>query len=89
MNHLSPAGPDRWQLPQHAHIVVHERDGDGLLTIYDCGAAQKPPSAQLLGRLVNVGADHRRQQQPTGYTLSLRESATLERQPDNRWVIRP
>ena len=88
VNHLSRVGDDRWQLPQHAHIVVHERDGDGLLTIYDCGAAQKPPSAQLLGRLVNVDAAHRRHQRPNGYTLSMRESATLERQPEKRWVIR-
>ena len=89
VNHLPPTGDNRWQLPQHAHIVVHEReDGDGLLTIYDCGAAQKPPSAQLLGRLVTVDVEYRRQHHPSGYTLSLRESATLERQPENRWVIR-
>ena len=88
MNHLPRAGEDSWQLPRHAHVVVHERDDDGLLTIYDCGAAQNPPSAQIVGRLVRVDAAHERRHQPTGYTISMREPATLERQPDRCWVIR-
>lgn len=89
MNHLPPAGEDTWTLPAHAYVVAHERDdGSGLLTIYDCGAAQSPPTAQLLGRLVAVEADHDRRPQPTGYALSLTEPARLERQPADRWVIR-
>lgn len=89
VNHLATAGEDTWRLPQHAHVVVHERDaGDGLLTIYDCGAAQKPPSAQLVGTLGRVGVDHRRRPQPTGYVLSLHEPAVLEEQLDRHWVIR-
>lgn len=90
MNHLRTAGERAWHLPQHAHIVVHERDaaGDGLLTIYDCGAAQKPPSAQLVGTLGRVEADHERRPQPTGYILSLHEPATLKKQPDRHWLVR-
>lgn len=60
----------------------------GLLTIYDCGAAQKPPAAQLLGTLVNIEAEHELVEQPTGYILKLREGALLECQADNHWVIR-
>jgi len=88
VNHLASAGEDRWQLPRHAHLVVHEREDGGLLTIYDCGAAQKPPSAQLLGRLVRVAAEHEQLPQPDGYILKLRQEATLERQADDRWVVR-
>ena len=89
VNHLPTAGQQARKLPRHAHIVVHERDGsNGLVTVYDCGAAQKPPSAQLVGTLGRVEADHRRRPQATGYTLTLREPARLEGQPRNRWVVR-
>jgi len=82
MNHLRPA-PDadrpRWLLPKHAHLVVYERDDDrGLLTIYDCGAAQKPPSAQLLGTLEAVDVRAEIEPTPTGRVVSLRERAVLE-----------
>jgi len=86
VNHLPTAGQQTWKLPRHAHIVVHERDGgDGLVTVHDCGA---PPSAQLVGTLARVEADHRRHPQATGYTLTLREPVRLEGQPRNRWVVR-
>ena len=89
MNHLSVLGEDEWRLPPHAHVIVHEaRDGNELLTIYDCGAAQKPPSAQVIGNLVRVDADHELRSQPTGYVAKLREPAKLERQDDTHWVIR-
>lgn len=89
MNHLVSAGADEWRLPRHAHLVVYDHHaGRELLTIYDCGAAQKPPSAQLVGHLVRVDADHRQLRQPDGYILTLREPATLERQADDHWVVR-
>ncbi|MFC7072895.1 hypothetical protein ACFQJ7_13530 [Halovenus rubra] len=89
MNHLASAGSDEWELPHHAHVIVHEvEDGGGLLTIYDCGAAQKPPTAQLLGNLVRVDAEHEQLVQPNGYIVKLREKAHLERQADDHWVIR-
>ncbi|WP_049896969.1 hypothetical protein [Natrialba chahannaoensis] len=125
MNHLVPTddgdgngnGNDTWRLPQHAHIVVYERnqgagsedsvaaendsggngdnansDGNdsgsrGLLTIYDCGAAQQPPSAQLLGTLESVDANAVVEPQPTGRIVKLREEATLKRQPADRYRI--
>jgi len=59
-----------------------------LITIYDCGAAQKPLSAQLLGNLVRIDASHDLESAPTGYTASLREEAVLERQDQDHWVIR-
>ena len=89
MNNLAVAGDEEWLLPLHAHVVVHEAsDGDELLTIYDCGAAQKPPSAQLIGNLVRVAAEHELLTQPNGYIVKLRERARLERQAENHWVIR-
>lgn len=89
MNTLAPAGENRWKLPRHAHVIVHEASSGGeLLTIYDCGAAQKPPAAQLLGNLVNVEADHEMLAQPNGYIVKLREPSRLERQADNHWVVR-
>lgn len=89
MNHLPVADDDRWHLPHHAHIIVHEtQDGNEFLTIYDCGAAQKPPSAQLIGNLVRVDADHEFINQPTGYIAKLRENAVLERQDEDHWVVR-
>ncbi|WP_439027486.1 hypothetical protein [Haloarchaeobius sp. DT45] len=89
MNTLAPTDTDdQWRLPAHAHIVVYEREGGrGLLTIYDCGAAQKPPSAQLLGHLGSVRADHEVQQNPTGYVVRMREPSVLTRQDDDHWVV--
>jgi hypothetical protein len=80
--------PEEFHLPHHAHVVVYDRRERELLTIYDCGAAQKPPSAQLLGNLVRVDADHDVRQSPTGYTVRMREESVLERQDDDHWVIR-
>ena len=88
MNHLAVADDGEWHLPQHAHIVVHEVEDDQLITIYDCGAAQKPPSAQFTGHLVRVDADHELLHQPNGYIVKLREESRLEEQADSRWVIR-
>ncbi|WP_255196090.1 hypothetical protein [Halorarius litoreus] len=89
MNKLAPLGDDRWQLAPHAHVIVHEtEDGGEFLTIYDCGAAQKPPSAQLIGNLVRVDAAHELLRQPTGYIAKLREDAMLVRQDDDHFVIR-
>jgi len=87
MNTLAPADEDRWKLPQHAHVVVYDERERELLTIYDCGAAQKPPSAQVLGNLVRVKADHELEHTPTGYVVSMREAAVLEKQDDDHWLI--
>lgn len=89
MNHLAPLADDRWRLPRHAHVIVYEAaDGGELVTIYDCGAAQKPPSAKLLGHLVRVDAEHELERQPTGYVVSMREESVLEAQDDDHYVIR-
>ena len=89
VNHLAVAGKEAWHLAPHAHVIVHETDdGNEFLTIYDCGAAQKPPSAQLIGNLVRVDADHELLDQPTGYIAKLREPSHLVRQDDDHWVIR-
>lgn len=89
MNHLATAGENEWYLPPHAHVIVHETDdGNELVTIYDCGAAQKPPSAQLIGNLVRVDADHELRYQPTGYIATLHEESLLERQEEDHFVIR-
>jgi hypothetical protein len=100
MNHLPPVegatplgDPDegvveRYRLPRHAHVVVYDRRERDLVTVYDCGAAQKPPSAQFLGHLVRVDADATVERGPTGYTVSLRGPATLERQSNEEWVVR-
>jgi hypothetical protein len=89
VNHLAVAGEEAWRLAPHAHVIVHEtRDGNEFITIYDCGAAQKPPAAQVIGNLVRVDADHDRIDQPTGYIAKLREEAVLVRQDDDHWVIR-
>jgi hypothetical protein len=85
---LPPAGDGRWQLQPHAHVIVYEADnGRELVTIYDCGAAQKPPSAQLIGNLVRVNADHELQHTPTGYIVRMCESAVLVRQDEDHWRI--
>jgi hypothetical protein len=89
VNHLAAAGEDAWRLAPHAHVIVHETsDGNEFLTIYDCGAAQKPPSAQVIGNLVRVDAQHELLDQPTGYIAKLREPAQLLRQDTDHWVIR-
>ncbi|WP_290818704.1 hypothetical protein [Halovivax sp.] len=88
MNHLRRTGENRWRLPRHAHLVVYERDPRGLLTIYDCGAAQKPPSAQLLGDLVSVDARAEVAPNPTGRVVTLREPSTLEEVEPDRYRIR-
>ena len=89
MNQLAELDDDRWRLSRHAHVIVHETDdGNEFLTVYDCGAAQKPPSAQLIGNLIRVDADHELLRQPTGYIAKLREQSTLERQDENYWIIR-
>ena len=89
VNHLAVAGEEEWHLAPHAHVIVHETsDGNEFITIYDCGAAQKPPSAQLIGNLVRVDADHELLDQPTGYIAKLREPSRLVRQDDDHWVIR-
>lgn len=89
MNHLPVVDDSHWDLPLHAHIIVHEtEEGNGLLTIYDCGAAQKPPAAQLIGTLVHVDAEHVLLSQPHGYIVKLRETALLEQQEDEHYVVR-
>ncbi|MEZ3114498.1 hypothetical protein RYH80_00970 [Halobaculum sp. MBLA0147] len=81
-----------WTLPQHARLIVYETDdGNELLTIYDCGAAQKPPSGQTVGVLGRVRADHELERTPTGYVVKMREPARLVRQetdPDHFVVER-
>lgn len=85
---LPPDGENRWVLDRHARIIVYEADaGDQLVTIYDCGAAQKPPSAQFIGNLVRVRAPHDLEQTPTGYIVTLREGGTLVRQGEDHYVI--
>lgn len=88
MNKLPQVGDDRWRLPRHAHVVVFEAEaGEELLTIYDCGVAQAPPSAQLVGHLVRVRADGRSSPTPTGYRVQLREPAVLIDQGADHYVI--
>ncbi len=60
---------------------------DELVTIYDCGAAQKPPSAQFIGHLVRVRADAEIDRTETGYVVRMREPAVLEEQDEGRWVV--
>jgi hypothetical protein len=87
VNTLVPTGENGWRLPQHASVVVYDERETDLLTICDCGAAQKPPSARLLGNLVRVRADYELERTPTGYVVRLRESAVLERQDDDHWLV--
>lgn len=85
---LPPSGDDRWRLASHARVIVYETDdGNELLTVYDCGAAQKPPSAQVIGNLVRVNADHELERGPTGYAVSMREAADLVKQDDHHYLI--
>lgn len=89
MNKLPTAGEDAWRLPRHARVIVYETlDGGEYLTIYDCGAAQKPPSAQVIGNLVRVDAAHEIERQPTGYVVKMREESRLVRQDEDHFVIR-
>ncbi|MFB6072563.1 MAG: hypothetical protein ABEJ88_06305 [Halobacterium sp.] len=88
MNKLPQVDADAWRLARHAHVVVYEaRDGGELLTIYDCGAAQAPPKAQIVGHLVRTTADHETEQQPTGHIVKLQEEAVLRCQGDDHYVI--
>ena len=87
MNRLFQTGEEAWHLPRHAHLVVYERADRGLLTIYDCGAAQKPPSAQLLGSLERVDARAEITENPTGRVVSMREPSTLVATDPDRYRI--
>ncbi len=90
MNKLAPVGEGRWHLPQHAHIIVYEAEkGDQLVTIYDCGAAQKPPSAQVIGNLVRVRAEHELDRTVTGYIIKMRERSVLVEQESDHYVVVP
>ncbi len=85
---LPSVDDDRWALDTHARIIVYEADdGRELLTIYDCGAAQKPPSAQVTGNLVRVRAAHDHERTPTGYVVTLRDGGTLVRQDEEHWLV--
>lgn len=89
VNKLPPIGDGRWRLAPHAHVIVYEtEDGGEFLTIYDYGAAQKPPRAQVIGNLVRVDAAHEIERQPTGYIVKLREPSVLVRQDDEHFVVR-
>jgi hypothetical protein len=89
VNRLPVVEEDVWRLAPHAHVIVHETaDGNEFLTIYDCGASQKPPSAQVIGNLVRVRAAHETVRQPTGYIVKLREQAVLERADEDHWLVR-
>lgn len=88
MNKLPQVGEDAWRLDRHAHLVVYEaEDGGELVTIYDCGAAQKPPSAQIVGRLARTDAPHERQRQPTGYIVKLQDGGVLRKRDDDSYVV--
>lgn len=85
---LPPAGEDRWTLARHARLIVYEAAaGDQLVTIYDCGAAQKPPSAQFIGNLVRVRAPHNLEWTPTGYVVTLSEGGMLIQQDEDHYVV--
>jgi len=89
VNKLRPAGGGAWHLPRHARLVVYEaRDGNELITVYDCAAAQKSPSAQIRANLVRVDADHELRHTPTGYLVDMREESRLEEQDDAHYVVR-
>lgn len=78
MNHLPTAGQQAWKPPGTLTWSCTNATGATDWSVYDCGAAQKPPSAQLVGTLGRVDADHRRRPPATGYALTLREPARLE-----------
>lgn len=87
MNRLAWVEHDRFLLPRHAHLVVYDGNDRELLTIYDCGAAQKPPTAQLLGTLGRISCRHELTRTPTGYVVRLQEPAILERQDTDDFRI--
>jgi hypothetical protein len=88
MRALPETGDGRWRLDLHAKLVVYDAEaGDQLVTVYDCGAAQKPPSAQFIGNLVRVRAPHGIERTPTGYTVTLQAGGTLVEQGDGHYVI--
>lgn len=87
MNHLPQAGEDRYLLPRHAHLVVYDGNDRELVTIYDCGAAQKPPTAQLLGTIGRIDCPHDRSRTQTGYVVRLSAPGFLERQADGDYRI--
>lgn len=85
---LPSVGDGEWELPRHARIIVYEAEaGDHLVTVYDCGAAQKPPAAQFIGHLVRVRAPHDLEQGPTGYAVTLREGGRLVAQGEDHYVV--
>lgn len=85
---LPSDGESRWRLARHARIIVYEAEaGDELLTVYDCGAAQKPPAAQFIGHLVRVRAPHELEHSPTGYVVTLKKGGTLVEQGEDHYVI--
>jgi hypothetical protein len=88
VNKLPQVSDDAWRLDRHAHLVVYDADDGGeLLTIYDCGAAQKPPSAQIVGTLAHTDTAHERTSQPTGYIVTLKDGGILRERDDERYVI--
>ncbi|WP_336037560.1 hypothetical protein [Halobacterium yunchengense] len=90
MNKLPAAGDDAWRLARHAHVVVYEaRDGGELLTVYDCGAAQAPPRAQIVGSLARTTADHEVRPGPTGDVVKLREPAVRRERSEGHFVVEP
>jgi hypothetical protein len=85
---LPKTGEERWRLARHARLIVYEAEaGDELITVYDCGAAQKPPSAQFIGHLVRVRAPHELEHTQTGYVATLQEGGTLVEQGDDHYVV--
>jgi len=85
---LPKAGEERWRLARHARVIVYEAAaGDELVTVYDCGAAQKPPSAQFIGHVVRVRAPHELENTRTGYVVTLLEGGTLVEQGEDHYVI--
>ncbi|MFB6220360.1 MAG: hypothetical protein ABEH90_02880 [Halolamina sp.] len=85
---LPRAGEQRWRLARHARVIVYEAEaGDELITVYDCGAAQKPPSAQFIGNLVRVRAPHELEHTQTGYVVTLEEGGTLVEQGEDHYVV--
>lgn len=89
MNHLAQVDGDRFLLPRHAHIIVYDGNDRELITVYDCGAAQKPPSAQLLGTLGRITARHGITRTHTGYVVRLEQPAILEHQGEDDFRIIP
>lgn len=89
MNKLPQVAEGEWRLDRRARLIVYEAErGDELLIVYDCAAAQKPPSAQVRGNLVRVDAAHDLRRTPTGYLVDMREKAVLEEQAASHYVVR-